>query len=207
MSPALEGGFLTTGPPKKSRPRFFTLKRWMSLMNHTTEGQQPSPKYLVYPSSPESTCTSTSAVLLHFPPVFYQELLNYGKADKTVLWISTSPPSRHYSADALLHLLYHVSSPLSIHWAILSFGAFQSKLQTSVLYLLPPKKLQLKMLSKNPNELFDQPNTSFWRREWQPTPVFLPGEFHGQRRLVGYSPWGPKESDVTERLTHTHIIS
>ena len=31
------------------------------------------------------------------------------------------------------------------------------------------------------------------------TPVFLPGEFHGQRSLVGYSPWGPKESDVTER--------
>ena len=31
-----------------------------------------------------------------------------------------------------------------------------------------------------------------WRRKWQPTPVFLPGESHGQRSLVGYSPWGPK---------------
>ena len=40
-----------------------------------------------------------------------------------------------------------------------------------------------------------------WRREQQPTPVFLPGEFHGQRRLAGYSPWGHKESDTTERLT------
>ena len=40
-----------------------------------------------------------------------------------------------------------------------------------------------------------------WTREWQPTPVFLPGEFHGQRSLVGYSPWGGKESDTTERLT------
>ena len=29
-----------------------------------------------------------------------------------------------------------------------------------------------------------------WRRKWQPTPLFLPGEFHGQRSLVGYSPWG-----------------
>ena len=37
-----------------------------------------------------------------------------------------------------------------------------------------------------------------WRREWQPTPVFWPGEFHGQRSLVGYSPWGHKESDTTE---------
>ena len=35
----------------------------------------------------------------------------------------------------------------------------------------------------------------------QPTPVLLPGEFHGQRSLVGYSPWGHKESDTTERLT------
>ena len=37
-----------------------------------------------------------------------------------------------------------------------------------------------------------------WRRECQPTPVFLPGEFHGQRRLVGCSPWGCKESDMSE---------
>ena len=44
-----------------------------------------------------------------------------------------------------------------------------------------------------------------WRREWQSTPVFLPGEFHGQRSLVGYSPWGPKESDMTE-LTHTSFL-
>ena len=40
-----------------------------------------------------------------------------------------------------------------------------------------------------------------WRREWQPTPTFLPGEFHGQRSLVGYSPGGHKESDTAERLT------
>ena len=37
-----------------------------------------------------------------------------------------------------------------------------------------------------------------WRREWQPTPVFLPGEAHGQRNLEGYSPWGCKELDTTE---------
>ena len=39
-----------------------------------------------------------------------------------------------------------------------------------------------------------------WRRKWQPTPVLLPGKFHGRRSLVGYSPWGRKESDTTERL-------
>ena len=37
-----------------------------------------------------------------------------------------------------------------------------------------------------------------WRRAWQSTPVFLPGESHGQRSLVGYSPWGHKESDTTK---------
>ena len=52
-----------------------------------------------------------------------------------------------------------------------------------------------------------QGHERFWRRKWQPTPVFLPGEFHGQRSLVSYSPWGSKELgmtckelDTTERL-------
>ena len=38
-------------------------------------------------------------------------------------------------------------------------------------------------------------------KEWQPTPVFWPGISHGQKSLVGYSPWGTKPSDMTERLT------
>ena len=40
-----------------------------------------------------------------------------------------------------------------------------------------------------------------WKREWLLTSVFLPGESHGQRNLGGYSPWGCKELDTTERLT------
>ena len=43
-----------------------------------------------------------------------------------------------------------------------------------------------------------------WRRQWQPTPVFLPGKSHGRRSLVGCSPWGRTESDTTERL-HFHF--
>ena len=42
-----------------------------------------------------------------------------------------------------------------------------------------------------------------WRRIWQPTPVFLPGEPRGQRSLAGYSPWNRKESDTTEVTYHT----
>ena len=37
-----------------------------------------------------------------------------------------------------------------------------------------------------------------WRRQWNPTPILLPGKSHGQRSLVGYSSWGCKESDTTE---------
>jgi len=37
-----------------------------------------------------------------------------------------------------------------------------------------------------------------WRRKWQPTPVFFPGKSHGQKSLVGHSPWGHKELDTTE---------
>ena len=45
-----------------------------------------------------------------------------------------------------------------------------------------------------------------WRRKWQSPPVLLPRKSHGQRSLVGYSPWGRKESDTTEPL-HFHFLS
>ena len=47
---------------------------------------------------------------------------------------------------------------------------------------------------------------SSWRRRWQPTPVLLPGKSHGQRSLVGCSPWGHEELDMTERL-HFHFYT
>ena len=46
-----------------------------------------------------------------------------------------------------------------------------------------------------------------WRRKWQSTPALLPGKSHGWRSLIGYSPWGRKESDTTERLHfHFHTV-
>ena len=44
-----------------------------------------------------------------------------------------------------------------------------------------------------------------WRRKWHPTPVLLPGKSHGWRSLVGYCPWGRKESDTTERHSLTRV--
>ena len=46
-----------------------------------------------------------------------------------------------------------------------------------------------------------------WRQKWQPTPVLLPGKSHGQRSLVGYSTWGRKESDTTERLNFLNFLA
>jgi len=51
-----------------------------------------------------------------------------------------------------------------------------------------------------------EPGRFPWRREWQPTPVFSPGEFHGQSSLVGHSPWGGNESGTTEQLTLTYLL-
>ena len=49
-----------------------------------------------------------------------------------------------------------------------------------------------------------QSTAIFWRRQWHPPPVLLPGKSHGQRSLVGWSPWGHEESDRTEWL-HFHV--
>ena len=50
----------------------------------------------------------------------------------------------------------------------------------------------------NVGDLGSIPGKIPWRRKWQPTPVFLPGKSHGQRSLLGYSLWCPKESDTTD---------
>ena len=50
------------------------------------------------------------------------------------------------------------------------------------------------------------PGRLYRRRQWHPTPVLLPGKSPGRRSLVGYSPWGHKESDTTERLHHTSLL-
>ena len=53
--------------------------------------------------------------------------------------------------------------------------------------------------------VYGMPNIPYWRRQWHPTPVLLPGKSHGQRSLVGCSPWSRQESDMTERL-HFHFL-
>ena len=72
-------------------------------------------------------------------------------------------------------------------------------------------KLRDKLLEQGIATLFRKPTdqeygrlASWRRRQWHPTPALLPGESSGRKSLVGCSPWGPEESDTTERL-HFHF--
>ena len=95
--------------------------------------------------------------------------------------------SCHHSSDPTLHHLYHQHHPGFL-------GGTSGK--------EPPCQCRRsKRLRFNP-----WVGQIPWRRAWQPTPVFSPGESHGQRSLAGYSLWGRKEWATTERLTHTHFI-
>jgi len=78
--------------------------------------------------------------------------------------------------------------------------------------------LMVKNLFANTGDIRDAGSTPGlgrfpWRREWLPTLIFLPGEFHGQRSLVGYSPWGRKELDRTEheipefQVSQSHLMN
>ena len=65
-------------------------------------------------------------------------------------------------------------------------------------------QIQLKQLGTHTTHVIICIYLYMWRRQWHLTPVLLPGKAHGRRSLVGCSPWGRKESDMTERL-HFHL--
>ena len=66
-------------------------------------------------------------------------------------------------------------------------------------YWVSQVMLVVKTLPVNAGDRFDpRVGNIHWRRAWQPAPVFLSGEIYGQRSLVGYSPWGRRESDQAE---------
>ena len=111
------------------------------------------------------------------------------------LYLDTCHCSRASSRDQecllFAHLLYVFLIP-SLHW-IPHYLTFQIHIWAAS-----------RLLSYNSHTFLCAVRVITWRRKWQTTPVFLPGEFHGQRNLAGYSQWGCKELDMTEWLTHTH---
>ena len=83
-------------------------------------------------------------------------------------------------------------------------GLSNSKVLVSVSLKIASVYLSTSLVAQTVKNL---PAVRSWRREWLPTPVLLPGEFHRQRSLVGYSPWGCKEKDRTEPLSLLSIHS
>ena len=96
---------------------------------------------------------------------------------------------------------------LCFHLRVLGFMVLHLDLQSILslwCYLCVSASLVAQMVKCLPAMWDTQVQSLGWKRKWQPTPVLLPGKFPGWRSLVGYSPWGSKETDMTERL-HFHF--
>ena len=145
-----------------------------------------------------------SLVLRHF-----HEPQRKPKPNSSHCHLPLSPTPGNYHSALCLHdllildILYKWNQPIC---GLLSLASFT---QHSVLEVHPHYSVMSTAF------LFKKVLLLFWRRAWQPTPVFLPGKSHGRRSLAGYSPWGHKESDTTELLsarahahthTHTHTL-
>ena len=98
-------------------------------------------------------------------------------------------------------ILFYSLAPWHISWN-------QSNYYTccNINYILNPGASLVAQMVKNLPAMWETQIRSLgwedpWRRQWQPAPIFVPGEFHGQRSLAGYSPWVCKESDITRLVT------
>ena len=114
-------------------------------------------------------------------PVFLPSALHVGRG---VSWLSIC------SRDCSFLLFFLLGSFLPLHSAhryVYCEGFYCSLCDGS-------------WVSSSNFNLFAELQATYWRRTWQPTPVFLPGTSHGQRSLAGYCPWGCKELDTTEQL-------
>ena len=98
-------------------------------------------------------------------------------------------PSLFKQGVCLPHLVQHMSCKTTVNRT-------KETQEMNTLRYNPPDS------AKSAGVARDSPpvKVGIWRRRWQPTPIFLLGEPHGQRSLAGWSPWGPKELDTTEQL-------
>ena len=115
-------------------------------------------------------------------------------------------------ALAIVSLLSPVAISSYLYWIIpintpMCYNISHLKLSLalfSYLHIFVLLSIGLLLLSRMSAPAFPRSHTGSWRRQWHPTPVRLPGKSHGQRSLVGCSPWGRRELDKTERL-HFHF--
>ena len=86
-------------------------------------------------------------------------------------------------------LIFHISSP-EVTTSIQLYWSYQ------LTFCNAPHCSNMLFFCTLIDGLFYENKICFWRRQWQPTPVLLPGKSHGQRSLVGCSPWGHEELDT-----------
>ena len=97
-----------------------------------------------------------------------------------------------------------IKGPINFLTALESYKPSAISQKTSLsLGITPCKRPLVDLRAKHPY-ILKEASSKDRRRQWQPTPVRLPGKFHGRRSLVGCSRWGCQESDTTERL-HFHF--
>ena len=184
-----------------SKFSFHTQSQTHSL--HTTSGK--SSAYIFQGSSFQCHSMSLSQlpkIVLLFPFLGVLGPLGISASSKKVQEIAICGVTGHVKAWHH-HLKVHGESKLNLitahwqQWLVLSCGF--RLISTSHLQFLLLIKLYMGYhrvtFTGSSYPLFRKKH---WRRKWQPTPVFLPGESHGQRSLAGYSPGGQTESDTHE---------
>ena len=128
---------------------------------------------------------------------------NHLPSDSSMLLFAPHQPqgSRHYfflaSAGDVMHFDLLIDSP-KVSWSLRYTRGFPGGISGKEL------ACQCRRCKRHGFDPWVRKIPS--RRPWQPTPVFLPEESHGQRGLVSYSLWGCKESDTTKQLTHTQCV-
>ena len=160
--------------------------------------------YTAFPLERTGTCVLIlSFQLLHYSFKVFRALTIHIK--KIIIWsvniIAALEPSSQPSAIIWLHIwssCFHFfpKGNLTIFLKWLKFHLYNWE----VLYA-SNKESSCQCKRRKRQEFSPWVRKIPWSRKWHPTPVFLPGKFHGQRSLVGYGPWGHKESDTSEQLS------
>ena len=136
--------------------------------------------------------------------------MSFADSTQVVSTIASTFFSTAYSCDDGLSLYTQPQAHIAIDWMQKQMGQYSSLLLVILYRDWLPQWLSRQRICLQHKRYRRRGFNPWvrkipWRRKWQPTSVFLPGKSHGQRSLVGYSPWGCKESDITERLSlHTH---
>ena len=161
----------------------------------------------------------TSLSLIGLESRFQEPQTQFNKADLYTLlyvkWISTKDLLCRAGNSARCYVADRMGVELGGGWihAYVWLSPFTETTRASLISCTPIRALQVALVVKNPPANAGDIRDGFdprvrkipWRRAQPPTPVFWPGESHGQRSLAGYSPWSRKEWGTTERHnTHTH---